>query len=271
MDAARALSRMNHLESEDDAYDYAMQLATGYALPMTLKAALELKLLEIIGRTGPDAQLFPEEIVAQLPTANPDAAVMVDRILRFLSSYAVVTCRPVRDSGEKIRRRYGLAPASKFLTSESVGRLLLMTHDKIFMEGWNYITEAVLSGGMPFNKAFGTNLFEYLGTDTRFNKVFNAAMSNSSSITMKKVLETYDGFNGLGVVVDVGGGIGSTLKMIISKHPVVRGVNFDLPHVIADAPPIPGVRLIVFPRMRQALDIRLSESFIFVCSQAWST
>ena len=216
------------------------------------------------------AQLFPEEIAAQLPTSNHDAAIMVDRILRLLSSYAIVTCRTVKDNGGKIRRRYGLAPASKFLVNnkagESTGGLVVSINDKVLEEGRRHLTESVLSGGIPFNKAFGMNLFEYIRTDTRFTKVFNAGQSSSSSITVKKMLETYDGFESLGVVVDVGGGIGSTLKMIVSKYPSVRGINFDLPHVIADAPPIPGTPEFAFRRKVQTADIRSQESFIFVSS-----
>lgn len=82
--------------------------------------------------------------------------------------------------------------------------------------------------------------FDYHGTDPRFNKVFNQGMSNHSTITMKKILETYKGFDGLNTVVDVGGGTGATLNMIVSKYPSIKGINFDLPHVIEDAPSYPG-------------------------------
>lgn len=85
--------------------------------------------------------------------------------------------------------------------------------------------------------------FEYHGTDPRFNKVFNQGMSNHSTIIMKKILETYQGFEGLKTVVDVGGGTGATLSMILSKYPNIKGINFDLPHVIEDAPKShPGIQ-----------------------------
>ncbi|CAA7391550.1 unnamed protein product [Spirodela intermedia] len=238
-------ARMTLLEEEQEACTYAMQLASASVLPMTLKAAIELNLLEIISRGGSGAQLFPEEIVAQLPTENPDAAVMVDRILRLLASYSILTCSVVDGDGGKVRRRYGLAPVARFLTPNedgvSIAALALMNQDKILMESWYYLKESVLQGGIPFNKAYGMTAFEYHGTDPRFNTVFNAGMSHHSTINMKKFLEIYRGFDGLGVLVDVGGGIGATLNMIISKHPSIKGINFDLPHVIADAPSFPGV------------------------------
>ncbi|CAI0453227.1 unnamed protein product [Linum tenue] len=52
----------------------------------------------------------------------------------------------------------------------------------------------------------------------------------------------YTGFDGLKSLVDVGGGTGAVLSMILSKHPSIKGINFDLPHVIEDAPPLPGVQ-----------------------------
>jgi caffeic acid 3-O-methyltransferase len=105
------------------------------------------------------------------------------------------------------------------------------------------LKDAVLEGGIPFNKAHGMAAFEYHGKDLRFNKVFNKGMSDQSTITMKKILETYKGFVGLTSVVDVGGGTGAVLSMIVSKYPSIRGINFDLPHVIEDAPSYPGMAL----------------------------
>ncbi|MBA0773569.1 hypothetical protein Gotri_008837 [Gossypium trilobum] len=36
-------------------------------------------------------------------------------------------------------------------------------------------------------------------------------------------------------------GTGATLSMIVSKYPTIKGINFDLPHVIENAPTCPGV------------------------------
>ncbi|KAL0452358.1 UNVERIFIED_CONTAM: Caffeic acid 3-O-methyltransferase [Sesamum latifolium] len=49
------------------------------------------------------------------------------------------------------------------------------------------------------------------------------------------------GFEGVKSLVDVGGGVGASLKMILSKYPSIKAINFDLPHVIQDAPSYPGV------------------------------
>ncbi|GMP25054.1 hypothetical protein CsSME_00002102 [Camellia sinensis var. sinensis] len=232
---------------EEEACLFAMQLASASVLPMVLKSAIELDLLEIMAKAGPGAYVSPSEVAAQLPTKNPDAAVMLDRILRLLTSYSVLNCtlRDLPNGG--VERLYGLAPVCKFLTRNadgvSMAPLLLMNQDKVLMESWYYLKDTVLEGGIPFNKAYGMTAFEYHGTDPRFNKVFNQGMSNHSTITMKKILDIYGGFDGLTTVVDVGGGTGATLNMIVSKHPTIKGINFDLPHVIEDAPSYPGTNI----------------------------
>lgn len=103
------------------------------------------------------------------------------------------------------------------------------------------IKDAVLESGVPFSKAHGGKTpFEDMPEDPKFSEVFNRAMSDHSIILMKKIVETYDGFEGLCTLVDVGGGTGATLNMIVAKYPSIKGINFDLPHVIAKAPSYPG-------------------------------
>ncbi|PKU61739.1 Tricetin 3',4',5'-O-trimethyltransferase [Dendrobium catenatum] len=219
-----------------------MQLVSFSVLPMTLKAAIELNLLETIVLAGPDAQLSPAELASRLPfISNSQAPAMLDRILRLLASYSILTCS-LSPSGE---RRYGAAPVCKFLTPNadgvSMAALALMNQDKMLMESWYHLKDAVIEGGIPFKKAHGMTAFEYLRTDPRLNKVFNDGMSGHSSIFTNKLLEIYEGFDGLASLVDVGGGVGATLGKITAKYAGIRGINFDLPHVISEAPRLPGV------------------------------
>ena len=104
--------------------------------------------------------------------------------------------------------------------------------------------DAVLEGGIPFDKGYGMPTSVYHGKDQRFANVFNNGMSNHSTIVMKQILEAYKGFEGLSSVVDVGGGIGASLHMVVSKYPTIKGTNFDLPHVIENAPSLVGTSLL---------------------------
>ncbi|GAB4861514.1 Cathecol O-methyltransferase 1 [Ancistrocladus abbreviatus] len=114
-------------------------------------------------------------------------------------------------------------------------------HDKVFLESWGKLKDAVLEGGIPFNKAHGAHLFEYPSLDSRFNQVFNSAMFNHTTVIMKRIVESYKGFENVKQLVDVGGGLGHSLNIILSKYPNIKGINFDLPHVVQNASPRFGV------------------------------
>ena len=47
--------------------------------------------------------------------------------------------------------------------------------------------------------------------------------------------DAYD-FSAFSTVVDVGGATGNLLSAILSRHPGPRGILFDRPHVVSDAP-----------------------------------
>uniref|UniRef100_A0AAU7BB35 O-methyltransferase 10 n=1 Tax=Lophophora williamsii TaxID=130138 RepID=A0AAU7BB35_LOPWI len=234
-------------ESDDENYEYALQIAEMLPFPMVMKTAIELDLLGIIATAGPDRQLSAAEIAAALPAAgNPDAPAMLDRMLYLLATYSVVTCTAV-DGGASggVVRKYGLAPVAKYFVSNedgvSLGALISLNQGQAFLASWSKLKEAALEGGIPFNKVHGMDVFHYQGTEPRFNKIFNKAMYGQSTYIIKKIVRRYKGFENIQRLVDVGGGLGHTLRVITSNYPSIKGINFDLPHVIQHAPTIPGV------------------------------
>lgn len=131
---------MNEVDQEEEACLFAMQLASASVLPMVLKSAIELDLLETIAKAGPGAYVSPSELASHLPSHNPGAPVMLDRILRLLTSYSVLNCKLKELPAGGVERLYSLAPVCKFLTKNadgvSMAPLLLMNQDKILMESW---------------------------------------------------------------------------------------------------------------------------------------
>ncbi|CAL9171353.1 unnamed protein product [Musa hybrid cultivar] len=231
--------------SEEEAGACALRLASSCALPFTLKAAIELRLLDIIVEAGPGAMLSPAEIVARLPTENPQAATMVDRMLCLLAANTVVSCTVQTGADGRPTRKYGAAPICKYLTKNedgvSMAALALLLQDKIFVDTWHHLKDSVLEGGIPMKTAHGMFLFDYTSSDPRFSTVFNEGMRGHSSIIIKNLLRVYSGFDDMEGLVDVGGNDGATLQMITSRHPHIKGINYDLPHVISGAQPMPGV------------------------------
>ncbi|KAM1816534.1 hypothetical protein ACFX12_000932 [Malus domestica] len=181
------------------------------------------------------------EIVAQIATENPEAPVMLDGILRFLASYSVLDCSVVAANDEFVRF-YSLNRVSKhFMPNEdgvSLAPMVALGHDKVPTEN------AIAEGGRPFKRAHGLHLFEYTGSDPRFHQAFHTAMFNYAIIVMKKIVQIYKGFEQLNKLVDVGGGLGHTLNLIISKYPHIKGINYDMPQVIKHVSPYPGVECV---------------------------
>ncbi|XP_059640217.1 caffeic acid 3-O-methyltransferase-like isoform X2 [Cornus florida] len=245
-------------EEEDNLCHYAMQLVSASVLPMVLKAAIELGLLEIMERAGPGALLSPFDIASQLPTANnsPEVPIVLDRILRLLASYSILTCslnivnsnHDIDKSDHhhhlEVHRLYGLAPVSKYFIPNKDGASLAplfgVMQDKVMIDMWYHTKDAVLEGEVPFNRAYGMNSFEYISKDARYLPLFKASMRDYNSMFMNKILETYKGFEGLKSLVDVGGGDGTILNMILSHYPTIKAINFDLAPIIQNSPSYPA-------------------------------
>ncbi|KAL1348619.1 hypothetical protein AAHE18_07G093300 [Arachis hypogaea] len=217
---------------------------------MVLRIAIELGVFEIIAKEGEGAKLSTKkDIVDHIETNNPEAASMLDRVFRLLASHSLLSCSVVEDpqsSNNLHQRLYSLSPVSKYFVTDadgfSLATSLLFHLDKVFNQSWSELKGAILEGGIPFNRAHGMHVFEYAKIDPRFNEVFNKALVNSSTILMKRTIDLYNGFEHINKLVDVGGGVGNNLKlMITSKYPHIHGINFDLPHVIECAPLYTGV------------------------------
>ncbi|EPS73905.1 hypothetical protein M569_00851 [Genlisea aurea] len=218
-----------------------MELAQGSILPMALKTAVELDLLRVVNQA--DAAVSASDLAAQLPTTNPAAPTMIDRILRLLAANGVVVCRAVDSENGGVERRYSPTPVSRYFgEGTSLAPHLLLIQDDVILQTWHHLKDAILEGGgEAFRRAYGKHAFEYPSVDPRFNAIFNKAMVSHTTLFMNKLLQKYDGFRGLETLVDVGGGTGIALKRIIDKYPSISGINFDLSHVINEAPPSPGI------------------------------
>ncbi|KAL5998644.1 hypothetical protein ACLOJK_009587 [Asimina triloba] len=55
-------------------------------VPKFLKAAVELKVVEMLANAGPRAKLSAAELVCKIPTNNPNVEASLDRIRHILAS-----------------------------------------------------------------------------------------------------------------------------------------------------------------------------------------
>ncbi|XP_057426713.1 isoliquiritigenin 2'-O-methyltransferase-like [Lotus japonicus] len=236
-------------QTEDGACLSALLLSTNIVYPAVLNAAIELNLFEIIAKaTPPGAFMSPSEIASQmpLPTQHPDLPNRLERMLRLLASYSVLTCSTRIAEHGSTERVYGLSQVGKYLVpGASMGYLASFVSFLCYpplLQVWLNLKEAVVDADSDrFTKRHGVTMFQYMEKDPKMNQIFNKAMGDLCETEMKRILEIYTGFEGISTLVDVGGGNGQNLKMIISKYPLINGINFDLPQVIENAPLIPGI------------------------------
>nr|ACO90250.1 norcoclaurine 6-O-methyltransferase-like protein [Thalictrum flavum] len=222
---------MEDLSSQAKLWNYIY----GFADSLVLKCAVQLDLANIIHDHGTPMTL--SELSSRLPSqpVNQDALY---RVMRYLVHIKLFTKSSI--DGEL---RYGLAPPAKFLVKGwdncMIGSILLMV-DTDFMAPYHYIKDEILNDGSSitaFEKASGTNIWEYLAEHPEKNQLFNEGMANESRLTMSGLMKDCSStFEGLTTLVDVGGGTGTTVKYIAKAFPNIKYTVYDLPHVIADAP-----------------------------------
>nr|QWK65124.1 flavonoid O-methyltransferase 1 [Scutellaria baicalensis] len=221
-----------------------MELANMISVPMSLNAVVRLNVADAIWQGGSNAPLSAAEILSATaagPAADPD---ILQRILRLLTSHGVFTEHVDQDQS---LRRYSLTEVGKTLVTDENGLsyapYVLQHHQDALVRAWPLVHEAVVDPSTePFVKANGEAAYSYYGKKPEMNILMQRAMAGVSVPFMKTLLDCYDGFEGMGTLVDVGGSSGDCLRMIMDKNPSIKeGINFDLPEVVGKAPTFPGI------------------------------
>ncbi|XP_042519729.1 (R,S)-reticuline 7-O-methyltransferase-like [Macadamia integrifolia] len=217
-----------------------------FAESMALKCAVELRVADIINSHGHPITL--QEIAAGIDSPSPDVDCLA-RVMRLLVRKRIFTSsQPIADDIKETV--YGLTNSSKWLlrdssTSPSLAAMVLAEDHPWLMAPWHYLTKCAQEGGVAFTKAHGCQIWDFAAANPEFNHLFNEGMACTSKVVLEAVLSAYrEGFAGMGsgsVVVDVGGGTGMAVAEIVKSHPHVKGINFDLPHVVDTAPQYTGV------------------------------
>jgi hypothetical protein len=96
---------------------------------------------------------------------------------------------------------------------------------------------SVKTGEIAFDNLFKQSAWEYYAQHPEEASNFNRAMKGLTEMVNVAVLGAYD-FSGINKLVDIAGGTGGLISAILNVYPQMRGVLFDLPHVIAEAGPL---------------------------------
>jgi hypothetical protein len=100
---------------------------------------------------------------------------------------------------------------------------------------WSNIDYSLRTGESALEKHHGMGLFELVQKTPGMAEKFSETMVGIHGQEPPAVAEAYD-FSGIGTLVDVGGASGNMLGHVLSRHAGLKGVLYDLPHVVRDAP-----------------------------------
>ena len=163
------------------------------------------------------------------PVMNAHAPSL-HRFMRTLAGLGILT------EGEG--KRFALTPLGQALQTGAPGAArstLLAFGGVAFSRTWEEIFYSLETGKPGFDKAWGMPIFDYFAQHPEAASLFSEAMVGFHGSEPPTVAEAYD-FSGMQTVVDVGGATGNMLAALLSRHAGLRGVLYDLPHVVRDAP-----------------------------------
>ncbi|KAE8655224.1 heterodimeric geranylgeranyl pyrophosphate synthase small subunit [Hibiscus syriacus] len=164
------------------------------------------------------------------------------RIMRFLVHYQIFKEESItRDSID-----FALTPLSRRLIrhgERSMAALILLESSPVMLAPCLSLSAHVLnSGNSPFEAANGKDVWNYAEVNPGHSKLINDAMACDAKVAVSAIIEGCPQvFDGLESLVDVGGGNGTALSMLVKAFPWIHGINFDLPRVVAVAPKVDGI------------------------------
>ncbi|QDT80961.1 Multifunctional cyclase-dehydratase-3-O-methyl transferase TcmN [Gimesia maris] len=205
---------------EKTTHQQVEELITGYWKSQSIYAAAKLGIADLL-ITGPQT---PEQLAA---ATNTDASALY-RLLRALASIGIFE---ENEAGE-----FALTPLAEPLRSddpESKQALAIMNGEDQFRP-WCEIIYSLQTGKPAYDNIWGKSIFEFLSEHPEKARIFDKAMIGIHGRGTDAAIKAYD-FSDINVLADVGGGNGSNLISILQACPNLKGILFDLPHVVENA------------------------------------
>ena len=106
---------------------------------------------------------------------------------------------------------------------------------RVTVRGFGQLLYSVETGKSGFEKSLAMPIYDWLGKHPQEASMFSEAMVGIHGAEPAAVAAAYD-LSGLTTIVDVGGATGHLMTTILNHNPGPRGILFDLPHVVRDAP-----------------------------------
>ena len=197
-----------------------IQLLGGFRISQALYAAAVLGVADHLVAGPAPAEVLAERTGTHAPSLR--------RLLRTLAGAGVFT-----EPGPGV---FALTPLGRTLTSSQPGSMrdvaimFMETHYAPFAE----LTHTIRTGQPAAEQFYGQPFFSWLSRHPEQAERFTGAMANLTGGFKTAAIASLP-LDDAHTIVDVGGADGTVLAAILAAHPHLRGVLFDLPHVITDA------------------------------------
>ncbi len=188
--------------------------------PRVVHLAATLKLPNYLAQ-GPKTA----EELAPITATHAPALYRVMRTLAGLGFFA-----------EDAKHRFALRPLGSALKSGTPSHATaLILGGEISTRSFDQLLYSVQTGNSGLERSFGMPLFDWLTANPVQASLFNDMMVGLHGMEPPAIAAAYD-FSAFQTIADVGGSTGNLLTTILTRHPKLRGILFDLPHVVCDAP-----------------------------------
>lgn len=197
-----------------------LELASGFMATHAVYAAARIGIADVLA----DGPLATSDIAARAGT-DADAT---HRLLRACASFGVFR--------ERSDGRFELTPLANGLRSDAPGSMrpvVLMLGDPRYQGPWGRLAGTVETG-RPAEEFFGRPMWDYLDDDAEFAAIFNDAMGRLTALDWPAVEAVYD-FARFSTIVDIGGGHGQLLALMLKASPAADGVLFERPAMVDQA------------------------------------
>lgn len=152
------------------------------------------------------------------------------RLMRTLASLGIMT--------EDSSHRFSLTPVGDAMKTGAPGAVratILTIASPWWVTGFGELMYSVQTGKPGFEKMVGMPIFDWFAQNPEQASLFNETMVGIHGEEPAAIAAAYD-FSGMQTIVDVGGSTGNLLATILEINPKSRGILFDMPHVVRDAP-----------------------------------
>ncbi|OVA03035.1 O-methyltransferase [Macleaya cordata] len=208
----------------------------GFFSSMSLKCAVELGIPDIIHNHGKPMPLSDLVEALSLP---PSKTENVYRLMRLLVHSGLFAKQKIDENQDE--EGYLLTTSSNFLlhnTEFSLADFVINLVNPALVKPGHILSDWFRTGeSTAFEAVHGVPFWRHLMQNPEYEKGFSNIMAANSKLVMSDIVNSCKSvFENLRSVVDVGGGTGTSARVIVEAFPHLKCLVLDLPNLVANLP-----------------------------------